>query len=129
MDNVISLEDLFHKRLFSVPDYQRGYAWGPEQITDFLDDLEILSPERFHYTGTVVLHRRAERTELEDEGGNTYAHVDIVDGQQRLTTIVLLLDAIQKTLRTLMPRPCRWPGESEATTSLPLTPTAYPSRS
>ena len=99
MDNVISLEDLFHKRLFSVPDYQRGYAWGPEQITDFLDDLEILSPERFHYTGTVVLHRRAERTELEDEGGNTYAHVDIVDGQQRLTTIVLLLDAIQKTLQ------------------------------
>ena len=98
MDNVISLEDLFHKRLFSVPDYQRGYAWGPEQITDFLDDLEILSPERFHYTGTVVLHRRADRRQLEDEGGNTYAHVDVVDGQQRLTTIVLLLDTIQKAL-------------------------------
>ena len=96
--NLISLEDLFHKRVFSVPDYQRGYAWGQEQITDFLDDLEILSPDRFHYTGTVVLHRRADRTELEDEGGNTYAHVDIVDGQQRLTTIVLLLDAIQKSL-------------------------------
>lgn len=98
MDNVISLEDLFHKRVFSVPDYQRGYAWGQEQITDFLDDLEILSPERFHYTGTVVLHRHADRSEVEDEAGNTYAHVDIVDGQQRLTTIVLLLDAIQKAL-------------------------------
>ena len=99
MDNVISLEDLFHKRLFSVPDYQRGYAWGPEQITDFLEDLEMLAPGRVHYTGTVVLHRRADVSELEDEGGNTYAHVDIVDGQQRLTTILLLLDAIQKALQ------------------------------
>ena len=99
MDNVISLEDLFHKRLFNVPDYQRGYAWGREQIKDFLDDLEILSPERFHYTGTVVLHRRADMREQEDEGGNTYAHVDIVDGQQRLTTIVLLLDAVRKALQ------------------------------
>ena len=101
MDNIISLEDLFHKRLFSVPDYQRGYAWGPEQVTDFLDDLETLSSDRFHYTGTVVLHRRADMKELEDEGGNTYTHVDVVDGQQRLTTIVLLLDAIQKELQNL----------------------------
>ncbi len=99
MDNVISLEDLFHKRLFSVPDYQRGFAWGQEQITDFLDDLEILSPGRFHYTGTVVLHRRANLNELEDEGGNTYVHMDIVDGQQRLTTILLLLNAIREVLQ------------------------------
>ncbi|MDE2940826.1 MAG: DUF262 domain-containing HNH endonuclease family protein [Chloroflexota bacterium] len=99
MDNVISLEYLFHKRLFNVPDYQRGYAWGREQITDFLDDLDILSPGRFHYTGTVVLHRRADKPEVEDEGGNTYSHLDVVDGQQRLTTIVLLLDEIQKALR------------------------------
>ena len=99
MDNVISLEDLFYKRLFNVPDYQRGYAWGREQIADFLDDLEILTPNQFHYTGTVVLHRRADKGELADEGGNTYAHVDIVDGQQRLTTIVLLLDTVQKALQ------------------------------
>ena len=99
MDNVITLEDLFHKRLFNVPDYQRGYAWGKEQIKDFLDDLEILSPDRFHYTGTIVLHRRGDMPEQEDEGGNTYAHMDIVDGQQRLTTIVLLLDTIRKSLQ------------------------------
>ena len=88
MDNVISLDDLFHKRLFSIPNYQRGYAWGKEQVTDFLDDLEILSSEQFHYTGTVVLHRRTDRPEQEDECGNTYTHVDIVDGQQRLATIL-----------------------------------------
>ena len=100
MDNVISLDDLFHKRLFSVPDYQRGYAWGGDQIKDFLDDLDILAPDRLHYTGTVVLHRRSGTPEQEDESGNTYAQVDIVDGQQRLTTIVLLLDAIRKSLHT-----------------------------
>ena len=72
---------------------------GQEQITDFLDALEILCPGRFYYTATVVLHQRADKPKLEDESGNTYAHMDIVDGQQRLTTIVLLLDAIKKTLQ------------------------------
>ena len=98
MDNVISLDDLFHKRLFRVPDYQRGYSWENQQVREFLEDLELLQPGRYHYTGTVVLHEANTESQRMDTDGNAYVPVDIVDGQQRLTTIVLLLDGIRRAL-------------------------------
>ena len=97
MNNVVPLDDLFRKRLFRVPDYQRGYSWEEQQVTEFLEDLELLSSQRYHYTGTVVLHESEARPM--DEGGNTYVPVEIVDGQQRITTIVLLLDGISRSLQ------------------------------
>lgn len=96
MNNVVPLDDLFRKRLFRVPDYQRGYSWEEQQVTEFLEDLELLGSQRYHYTGTVVLH--ASEARPMDEGGNTYVPVEIVDGQQRITTIVLLLDGISRSL-------------------------------
>ena len=98
MDNVISLDDLFHKRLFRVPDYQRGYSWEQRQVREFLEDLELLTPGHYHYTGTVVLHESHPEDQRMDKDGNTYVPVDIVDGQQRLTTIVLLLDGVRRSL-------------------------------
>ena len=56
MNNVVPLDDLFRKRLFRVPDYQRGYSWEEQHVEEFLEDLELLGPQRYHYTGTVVLH-------------------------------------------------------------------------
>ena len=99
MDNVISLNDLFHNRIFQVPDYQRGYSWERRQVREFLEDLELLAPHRSHYTGTVVLHEPpAPEGSLMDVEGKTYNPVEIVDGQQRLTTIVILLDGIRRAL-------------------------------
>ena len=99
MDNVISLNDLFHNRIFKVPDYQRGYSWERRQVREFLEDLELLTPQRSHYTGTVVLHEPpTAASNLMDVEGKTYNPVEIVDGQQRLTTIVLLLDGIRRAL-------------------------------
>ena len=54
MDNVVSLDELFHKRVFRVPDYQRGYSWEEQQVQEFLEDLELIGSRRYHYTGTVV---------------------------------------------------------------------------
>lgn len=98
MNNVISLDDLFHKRVFRIPDYQRGYSWESRQVQEFLEDLALLGSKKFHYTGTVVLHSLYSEPTSIDEDGNRYAPVDIVDGQQRLTTIVLLLDGIRRLL-------------------------------
>ena len=101
MNNVASLDDIFHKRVFAVPDYQRGYAWESRHVREFLEDLELLGPGRYHYTGTVVLHEPQTGSQKMDEDGNTYSIVEIVDGQQRLTTIVLLLDGIRRVLADL----------------------------
>ena len=98
MNNVVSLDELFRQRLFRVPDYQRGYSWEEQQVGEFLEDLELLGPKRYHYTGTLVLHEAESDNRPMDEEGNTYVPVEIVDGQQRLTTIVLLLDGIRKAL-------------------------------
>ena len=98
MNNVISLDQLFHKRVFRVPDYQRGYSWEERQVLEFLEDLELLGSGRYHYTGTVILHASGHRSNQMDEEGNDYIPLDVVDGQQRLTTIVLLLDGIRRSL-------------------------------
>ncbi len=98
MNHVVSLDELFHKRVFRIPDYQRGYSWETRQIREFLEDLELLGSNNFHYTGTVVLHALHSELHRMDEDGNQYTLVAIVDGQQRLTTIVLLLDGIRRLL-------------------------------
>ena len=98
MNNVIPLDEVFSKRLFLVPDYQRGYSWEEQQVGEFLDDLELLDPHRYHYTGTIVLFKSGAVPRQMDAAGNNYFVVEIVDGQQRLTTILLLLDGISRCL-------------------------------
>lgn len=105
MNNVFSVEQLFAGRLFRVPDYQRGYSWETQQRTEFLEDLEMLGPGREHYTGTIILHEIAAEGLLLDAEGKSYGRVNIVDGQQRLTTIVLLLDAIRRELALMTKEP------------------------
>lgn len=101
MNNTKSLQELFNNRIFRVPNYQRGYAWEQQQVREFLDDLELLSPDRRHYTGTIVLHQPQPPEpikEKSDNEGNSYVEWHIVDGQQRFTTIVLLLNEISRAL-------------------------------
>ena len=98
MNNTQSLQELFNNRVFRVPDYQRGYAWEKQQVKEFLDDLELLSFARCHYTGTIVLYQPTPATEKPDNEGKNYVEMDVVDGQQRLTTILLLLNEISSAL-------------------------------
>ena len=99
MNNVFTIEKLFADRVFTVPDYQRGYAWEKQQLTEFVEDLESLPPGKDHYTGTLVLHdRKGDEASRTDDEGRLYTVSDVVDGQQRLTTIVLLLDAVRREL-------------------------------
>ena len=100
-NNTYSLSQLFNERRFQVPDYQRGYSWDESNITDFLDDLKYLGSDRVHYTGTVVIHPDRQAPDTFDEGGDRLRQIDIVDGQQRLTTAVILLDCIRRKLKDL----------------------------
>ncbi|QNN61753.1 DUF262 domain-containing protein [Erysipelothrix inopinata] len=90
---------LFQNRLFRIPDYQRGYAWQQSQLIDFWDDVTNLQKERYHYIGLLSL-KELEKKEIETWGsdiwmvevGFTACHV--VDGQQRLTTFIILLNEL-----------------------------------
>ncbi|MBR3924141.1 MAG: DUF262 domain-containing protein [Kiritimatiellae bacterium] len=66
--------------LFRVPDYQRGYAWEQRQWTEFWND--VYATEKRYYTGAITVER------------NPKGFFDVVDGQQRLTTISLLLSVL-----------------------------------
>ncbi len=100
MQQAYSLQNIFFGRMFRIPDYQRGYAWEETQWRELLEDLELLSPEKDHYTGTLVLCPADGQPRRTDVDGNSYELLDVVDGQQRLTTIVLLIDAICEEMRS-----------------------------
>lgn len=93
------LSQLFQNRLFRIPDYQRGYAWQQEQLIDFWDDLINLQPDRYHYTGLLSL-KNLKSKEVSSWGNdlwlvdNGFRPCHIVDGQQRLTTFIILVNEI-----------------------------------
>ena len=100
MNELESLKNIFKDRIFKIPDYQRGYAWTTRQLKDFWEDVVSLPPDRFHYTGVLSLKKvdrniwsnwNDERWLLEDKG---YKPFHVVDGQQRLTTFVIFIQAI-----------------------------------
>ena len=92
----INLAGLFERRLFRIPEYQRAYSWQTKHREDLFDDIRRshLSNGGSHFMATVVGLRRNTRTIITDE----YQVVEIVDGQQRITTLVLLLKAIANAL-------------------------------
>lgn len=102
MNNMISLSKLFDKRIFRIPDYQRGYAWQTPQLIDFWDDLINLAEDRYHYTGMLSLKKlkRNDYINWDEEkwliNQDDYEAFHIVDGQQRLTTFIILLNSIVK---------------------------------
>ena len=98
--NKITLTTLFSDALFRIPDYQRGYAWEEPQWKDFIQDIDALVDEDVtsHYTGTVVVYDAGRQAEIKSYGTRKFRVVDVVDGQQRLTTSCLYLSAILQTL-------------------------------
>jgi hypothetical protein len=93
-----TLSNLMEGKLFNIPDYQRGYAWEEKQWKDFVQDLDALIDDEVvsHYTGTIVIYEKPNT--LANYGTRKLKVVDIVDGQQRLTTCCLYLSIIIKEL-------------------------------
>jgi hypothetical protein len=89
------IKDIFHRDFaFSIPAYQRPYSWGTEQATTLLDDLvtasatfvpgaksQTINP---YFLGSIVVIKQDSAPEAE-----------VIDGQQRLTTLSLLLSALR----------------------------------
>lgn len=89
---LLTLPQIFNDRLFTIPDYQRGYAWEKKQVEELLKDIDHLMNDGValrHYTGTLVL----SRPDGIDDG-----MYHVVDGQQRLTTLVILMRMLSEHL-------------------------------
>lgn len=91
----LKISALLGGRLFRIPEYQRAYAWGKRQRVDLFNDiLDVKRSGREHFMATVVTLAKDNRL----IGADEYRTVEIVDGQQRVTTLVILLKAIEKSL-------------------------------
>ena len=94
----IKFADLLEKRLFRIPHYQRAYSWRRAERQDMFKDLLKLKdrPGNSHFMATVVGLRRDTIPIVTDE----YDVIEIVDGQQRLTTLVILLKVLAQELES-----------------------------
>jgi len=96
MQHLQSIEEIFQRKLFKIPDYQRGYAWEKDQWQDLIEDIELMEEGQEHYTGTLVIHAAKGEVEVTDDDGDNYIEYEVVDGQQRLTTITILMRVLAR---------------------------------
>ena len=76
-------------RVFDIPFYQRSYVWKKEQWERFLEDMEFVSIEsKDYFLGSAILKQQNLNM------GVTADHRTVIDGQQRLTTMMLFLKAL-----------------------------------
>ena len=80
-----SLQEIFNQKTFRIPDYQRGYSWGKRQCRDLWQDIDILPDCKDHYTGVLTVVSNGDE-------------ISIVDGQQRITTLIILIQVIYEKL-------------------------------
>ncbi|WP_236175984.1 DUF262 domain-containing protein [Pseudomonas pseudonitroreducens] len=89
----IVIGEVFSRLWFRIPDYQRAYVWGKDEISELIDDVNYASehnPDGQYFLGSMVL-RKATRT----TDGVSFEEYELLDGQQRLTTLMLMLACIR----------------------------------
>lgn len=89
MDNTLELKTINELQQYSfyIPSYQRGYRWTPNEVEDLLNDISEFTPrlvddsdEKTWYCLQPIVVKKNENKQFE-----------VIDGQQRLTTIYLIL--------------------------------------
>ncbi len=95
---LLNLDGVIEKGVFEIPSYQRGYAWQERQLKDFWNDLEHVSKlgDKFHYMHSLTL--RESENEFENSA------FEIIDGQQRLATSLILLGLLAKITQNKDPK-------------------------
>lgn len=85
----VNVKKLLNKGIFNIPDYQRPYQWGDEQLDKLWDDIfsEYNNDENSDYfLGSIVMSKTK----------NAGSTLQIIDGQQRLTSLTILCNVILK---------------------------------
>lgn len=80
------------ERVFLIPPFQRNYTWSTEQCEELFDDIiASIKKEKSHYIGNIVYF-------VGKDSSASFLQYILVDGQQRITSILLLLSAIRNHL-------------------------------
>ena len=80
---------LLGKKIYSIPRNQRKYVWKTDNWKNLLEDLDFLrGTGKAHFLGSIVLNT------LPNPNNDDIEYYEIVDGQQRITTIVMILVVI-----------------------------------
>lgn len=94
--DTITIEDFFINKKYKIPRYQREYSWGKTQLEDFYSDIisniveiDDKYTNQEYLFGTVI---------LSGDMNNKNKHIEIIDGQQRITTITIFLSAMSDIL-------------------------------
>ncbi len=75
---------------YVIPTYQRRYSWSEKQLWDLIDDINLMEEDGNHLLGSIVCLTGVYRAGINK--------LELVDGQQRLTTITILLECIREHL-------------------------------
>ncbi|MDU1228907.1 MAG: DUF262 domain-containing HNH endonuclease family protein [Clostridium sp.] len=86
-----TIKDLFDgKKIFKIPEYQRAYAWEEKQLHDFIEDIKNQREDKNYFFGTILFQEVGSKSNFEV--------IEIVDGQQRITTLIIFLNELIKTI-------------------------------
>ena len=97
MDNILELKTINELRemKFFIPSYQRGFRWSEKEVTDLLDDVSEFTPKQIGdtdkktwYCLQPIVIRMISKKQHNIGDKELY---EVIDGQQRLTTIYLIL--------------------------------------
>lgn len=89
----ILLKDVF-SMWFRIPEYQRPYVWGYDEIHDLLDDLTFAAtsrPDAEYFLGSIVFQAKP----ASKSDGRDFDENELLDGQQRLTTLLLMMAVLR----------------------------------
>jgi len=90
----ILVKDIFSRMWFRVPEYQRPYVWGREEISDLLDDLTFAmteKPDFEYFLGSFVFQSKPAAP----DSGQEFDENDLLDGQQRMATLLMLFAVLR----------------------------------
>lgn len=89
-----SLSAVFDKSVFNIPRYQRAYSWEESNWRELWEDIKnnVLEKDKEHFLGAVIYYHS-------DSGSSRFSHYEIIDGQQRITTLTILMRVLYEKLR------------------------------
>jgi len=90
----ILVKDIFSRMWFRIPEYQRPYVWGREEISDLLDDLTFAmteKPDFEYFLGSFVFQSKPAAP----DSGQEFDENDLLDGQQRMATLLMLFAVLR----------------------------------